>query len=364
MCGRSRCALAPDAVAAAAGTPRWEGRDQYHPSHNVTPGASTPVVRLDPGGGRLLHTMRWGLIPSFTKKGATPDFWRMFNARSESAGELPSFRRLLPTRRCVVWVNGFYEWKKEGKAKQPYYIYLAADGEALERGESGGKGDADDGGERPMALAGLWDTWEGAGDGEPPLYTYTILTTDACKPLRWLHDRMPVILPDATAQAVWLGDAPPGAPKLQSVMGPYAGADLRWRAVTKEMSNPKFQSPEAAAPLRRPSASEFFKPRGQAVGRSPEAVVKKEEAHEGAGAGVKMEEAAGPAPTPNADEPASPAAGVKKEPADREGQGTPGGTGVKRKEAPSPAQTPSSTKKKPKERPPGQPDISKFFGKR
>lgn len=104
---------------------------------------------------------RWGLVPSYTKPDETPDFWRMFNARSETAAERPAFQRLLQRRRCLVLVAGFYEWRKEGKAgKQPYYMHM--------------KGDA------PLVMAGLWDTWASAGEGL--MHTYTILTTGACRP--------------------------------------------------------------------------------------------------------------------------------------------------------------------------------------
>jgi len=218
MCGRSRCALAPEEVIARARTATWENRDLYHPSHNVSPGRATPVIHLDKTGqDRIIHSMHWGLVPSFTKPTEKPDFWRMFNARSESIREKPSFRRLVPSKRCIVLLNGFFEWKKDGKIKQPYYIYLINE----ETGE-----------EEPMAMAGLWDVWyrggseeeegkeaedkkqkiEGGGGGgavqqKEVMYTYTILTTDSSKELQWLHDRMPVILKDEEAQHMWLNTA-------------------------------------------------------------------------------------------------------------------------------------------------------------
>lgn len=99
---------------------------------------------------------RWGLVPSYTKPDETPDFWRMFNARSETAAERPAFQRLLQRRRCLVLAAGFYEWRKEGKAgKQPYYMHMQDDA--------------------PLVMAGLWDVWASAGQGL--MHTYTILTT-------------------------------------------------------------------------------------------------------------------------------------------------------------------------------------------
>jgi len=177
--------LAPEEVMKTAGTRQWIDQELYHPTYNAAPGAWTPVLRQDRKSGQLtLQTMRWGLIPSFTKPEETPDFWRMFNARSESVAEKPSFRRLLPTHRCIIILEGFYEWRKEGgdPKKQPYYIHLAGD--------------------EPMAMAGLYDFWKDAAGNV--LQTYTILTTDSGKRLEWLHDRMPVILRDKKAQTLWL----------------------------------------------------------------------------------------------------------------------------------------------------------------
>ena len=201
MCGRARCTLAPEQVRAAAGTDAWVDPDLYSPSYNVTPGGATPVVRRDKEtGATTVQTMRWGLVPSFTKPEEKPDFWRMFNARSESVTEKPAFRRLVPSKRCIVLLDGFYEWKKEegpslssssSSKKQPYYIHLAGD--------------------EPMALAGLWDTWHHSSADGGVLHTYTILTTDSGKRLRWLHDRMPVILRTKEMQKLWLNTTDPAA---------------------------------------------------------------------------------------------------------------------------------------------------------
>ena len=135
--------------------------------------------------------MRWGLVPSFTKRDEKPDFFRMFNARSDTAPDKPVFSRLLARKRCVVLLNGFYEWRAEGSkaagmVKQPYYLH--AEG-------------ADD--ETPLRAAGLYDKWAGPDDGAP-MYTCTILTTDASPQLRWLHDRMPVFLRSDDDEKAWL----------------------------------------------------------------------------------------------------------------------------------------------------------------
>ncbi|CAN1141997.1 Abasic site processing protein HMCES [Linum perenne] len=171
MCGRTRCTLGAADISRACHLTdvplQMVDVNRYRPSYNVGPGWTMPVVRRDDltDAGYSVHCMKWGLIPSFTKKTEKPDFFRMFNARSESVAEKASFRRLLPKNRCLVAVEGFYEWKKDGSKKQPYYIHFR-DG-------------------RPLVFAGLYDSWKNS-EGDT-LYTFTILTTSSSSKLNWLH---------------------------------------------------------------------------------------------------------------------------------------------------------------------------------
>ncbi|PNT63666.1 hypothetical protein BRADI_4g19628v3 [Brachypodium distachyon] len=242
MCGRARCTLSPAQIARAFGFPTTGAAgggdggggagaagggdapavptlqmDRFRPSYNVSPGAYLPVgVRartVDGDGGRegegelepVIQCMKWGLVPSFTSKTEKPDHFRMFNARSESIKERASFRRLVPKNRGLVAVEGFYEWKKDGSKKQPYYIHFQD--------------------QRPLVFAALFDTWKNS-EGET-LHTFSILTTCASTSLKWLHDRMPVILGDNNSVNAWLNN---GSVKLEEITVPYEGADLvrRW----------------------------------------------------------------------------------------------------------------------------------------
>lgn len=123
---------------------------------------------------RLLGTMKWGLVPWFSKdpKGGA----KMINARAESVPTKPAFRRAFEKRRCLIPADGFYEWKKptDGGNKVPYFIH-GADG-------------------RPIVFAGLWEVWRESEDSEP-LRSCTIITTTANGLLKPIHDRMPVVLP-------------------------------------------------------------------------------------------------------------------------------------------------------------------------
>ena len=170
------------------------------PRYNVAPGQSIAAVRVSEGGRRL-SMLRWGLVPAWAKE---PNIgYKMINARSETAQQKPSFRAAFKARRCLIPADGFYEWKREGKAKQPYLIGLK---------EGGG-----------FVFAGLWESWRvPAGlpltgklsELEPGdvLETCTILTTEANPALAPIHPRMPVILPP-DAYDPWLaGEAIPLAP--------------------------------------------------------------------------------------------------------------------------------------------------------
>ncbi|KGN44679.1 uncharacterized protein LOC101206083 isoform X1 [Cucumis sativus] len=227
MCGRARCTLRADDITRAChrtgGPVRSLNMDRFRPLFNASPGSDLPVVRRDDessDGGVVLQCMKWGLIPSFTEKFEKPNYFKMFNARSESIHEKASFHRLVPKRRCLVAVEGFYEWKKDGSKKQPYYIHFK-DGQ-------------------PLALAALYDCWENL-EGEL-LYTFTILTTSSSPALKWLHDRMPVILGDKERMDMWLNDS--SSSKYDSVLKPYEAPDLVWYPVTPSMGKPSFDGPD------------------------------------------------------------------------------------------------------------------------
>lgn len=140
---------------------------QRHPrDEEGNPDPSTTV--------RSLRVMRWGLIPHWAKDKSIGS--RMINARADSAATKPAFKSSLAKRRCLVPADGWYEWRREGKAKQPFYM-TTQDGSSL-------------------AFAGLWATWRDKSDEQAePVVSYTVLTTDAVGPLADIHDRMPLVLP-------------------------------------------------------------------------------------------------------------------------------------------------------------------------
>lgn len=165
-------------------------------SWNLAPTQAGLVVRRHPQtGARHLDALRWGLVPSWMKDAAGAA--RLINARAETILDKPSFRDAFARRRCLVPMDGFYEWHAEGKAKQPFAVAMR-DG-------------------IPMTVAGLWEGWK-QPDGSW-LRTYSVITTASAGRQALMHARMPVILP-REAWAPWLGEVPADTDELLALLRP------------------------------------------------------------------------------------------------------------------------------------------------
>lgn len=163
--------------------------------YNVAPSTFVPVVRIN-NGARELADLRWGLVPHWTPTTARA-IAGYPNARAESAPEKPAFRDPLRLRRCLVMVDGFFEWTTVGKKKRPHYF------------RKGGGG--------MFAFAGVWDRWNGP-DGA--LDTVAILTVPANDLVKPLHDRMPAIVPEGRFGA-WLDPKETRPAKVLPLLTPY-----------------------------------------------------------------------------------------------------------------------------------------------
>ena len=189
--------------------------------YNIAPRQPVAAVRLDPKGQRELVFLRWGLVPAWADDPTIG--YKMINARGETAATKPSFRQAFRTRRCLIPADGFYEWRKSGRLKQPYHITLGAD--------------------ELFAFAGLWERWQRNGE---PLETCTLLTTTANDELKPIHDRMPVILrPDA--YAAWL-DPQAAADALAALIQPLPSGLLKLRPVSSFVNSPGHEGPQCLAP--------------------------------------------------------------------------------------------------------------------
>jgi putative SOS response-associated peptidase YedK len=198
MCGRFTQQRSPAELAELFGAePSVEDPGARY---NVAPTQDALVV-VERDGDRRLTAYRWGLVPAWASSPAAGS--RMFNARAETAATSPAFRDSLRRRRCVVPVDGFYEWRRAGGRRDPFLI----------RRRDG----------RPLALAGLWATWRDPATGAATR-SFTILTTGPNELVRPLHDRMPVVLEGASWDR-WLDTSAAGMEEVDGLLVPCP-ADL------------------------------------------------------------------------------------------------------------------------------------------
>ena len=182
--------------------------------YNIAPTQTAPIIR-PAGNRRELVMMRWWLVPSWSKRPDTK--FKMFNARSDRLQKSGAYRGPFKTQRCLVPATGWYEWKTENGAKQPYYISRAGGG--------------------LLAFAGLWDHWDGDDEHEP-INSFTIITTDANEALSTIHHRMPVVLELADFNA-WLACRAD-----TEVLQPAPEDLLTFRAVSKDVNNSRNEGSE------------------------------------------------------------------------------------------------------------------------
>ncbi|XP_028855034.1 LOW QUALITY PROTEIN: embryonic stem cell-specific 5-hydroxymethylcytosine-binding protein-like [Denticeps clupeoides] len=255
MCGRTACTLAPGEVSRAARyrdregsrrRPQWRDgdADKYRPSYNKSPQSFSPVLlsrshfqKDAPTDECVLAAMRWGLVPSwFRESDPSKMQFSTSNCRGEGLLEKKSYKvpapaappappgleperfttrcvfvcqdPLLRGQRCVVLADGFYEWRRQEKDKQPFFIYFPQEQSSVSTSE-----DQKDGGGwtgwRLLTIAGLFDRWTPPSGGEV-LYTYTVITVQASSDLQSIHDRMPAVLDGEEEVRRWLdfGEVP------------------------------------------------------------------------------------------------------------------------------------------------------------
>ena len=175
MCGRKTLSMSKREIIEQLMVDEWQVED-YTPSYNIAP-TQNSVVMVQERGYNIVRSMRWGLIPAWSKNKLYGS--KMINARIETVTTKPSFKNLIPKNRCIVLSDGYYEWKQSGDKKVPFFIQKK------------------DGG--PMLFAGLWNTWS---ISSKRIATYTILTTKSQGDVSAIHDRMPILL-DKSKVEMW-----------------------------------------------------------------------------------------------------------------------------------------------------------------
>jgi putative SOS response-associated peptidase YedK len=180
-------------------------------------------VLEDEPAERSLRMMKWGLVPFWAKDPSVGS--RMINTRAETAAEKPAFRRALVSRRCLVPADGWYEWRRTGKEKEPFYMTAPDDSS--------------------IAFGGIWESWrpkDGSSD-EQPLITFSIITTDAAGQLTDVHHRMPLIVP----RSHWDGWLDPDREDVKDLLVPTPDDivdSLELRPISTLVNNVRNNGPE------------------------------------------------------------------------------------------------------------------------
>jgi len=194
------------------------------PTWNAAPSQRLPVILGQEDGGRVAQLMHWGLLPRWKREGQ-PSI-APINARGETLTEKPMFRGLVKRHRCIVPINGFYEWQTIDGKKQPFYI-TAKDGEM-------------------WGLAGLWDA---VPDGEGgTISCFTVVTTNANATLRPLHERMPVIL-NRKDEEEWVSLAVEDPHQVSRLLVPSPDAEISLWPVSTAVNNVRNNGRELIAPM-------------------------------------------------------------------------------------------------------------------
>ncbi|MDX6613626.1 MAG: hypothetical protein QOD75_2812 [Blastocatellia bacterium] len=188
------------------------------PRYNIAPSQDV-LTETYSENERVATVMRWGLIPSWSKEAKG-----FINARAETVEEKPSFSESFQRRRCLVPADGFYEWPRHQKSRQPFYFQMED--------------------EAPFAFAGIWDRWENNGLS---INACAIVTTTANELLATIHDRMPVILSPA-AQEEWL-QSQVGADGLKELLVPFPAAAMKSYPVTTQVNYPQNDEPDLVQPV-------------------------------------------------------------------------------------------------------------------
>jgi putative SOS response-associated peptidase YedK len=199
--------------------------EDWTPHYNIAPTQTVPMIRQHPKEQvREMSLVRWGLIPLWSKNSSASA--KMINARSETAGTLPAFRDAMKSRRCLIPADGFYEWTRAGKAKQPYCFEV-------------------NGGEL-FAFAGLWERWKDPSGQW--IKSCSILTTTSNAVTSAVHDRMPVIL-NSDSYDQWLDPGMTNVSAVSEFLKPYDAPLMRCFAVSPRINQVANDDAECSAPF-------------------------------------------------------------------------------------------------------------------
>lgn len=280
MCGRTACTLNPDQISRAARyrnskgrdvDPKWRDGDQskYRPSYNKAPMSYCPVLlhvkHLEKGDKkaedaeeeheRVIVSMKWGLIPTWVKDPNQAQY-KMNNARSDTMLTKASYKRPLEKgQRCVLLVDGFYEWNTTKSEKQPYYIFFKdtttdqktkidpdknADEEAKNQNVPSDISNNQE--KRIVTMAGIFESRKSENPDEDDLFTFSVITVNAHPEFSWLHHRMPAMLENEEEVRRWLDYGEVPLNDAIELIKPKGCLD--WYPVSKIVNNSRNNVPE------------------------------------------------------------------------------------------------------------------------
>lgn len=202
----------------------------FSPSYNIAPGQDVPIIVREEKFNKV-YLMRWGLIPSWVKN--LNEFKPFINVRRESFSTKPYFFKYLKEKRCIVPSNGFYEWKKEGNKKVPYFITIK-DSE-------------------PFSFAGIFDVYK---EDDIKIKTFAIITTEPNEKIKEIHNRMPVIL-DKEKEKIWLDYNLKEFDKLIKILEPYPEEYINLHEISPLVNNPENNFKELILPYKSDRKSLF-----------------------------------------------------------------------------------------------------------
>jgi len=201
----------------------------WKPRYNVAPSQLIPaIVHPLEDKKRDIRLLQWGFMASWTQGGRL-----LINVQSENIDEKPILQESFEKWRCLIPVDGFYEWRHQAKETHPYYFQMKD--------------------KKPFALAGLWATQKVE---DKNVEVCAILTTTPNEAVRVVHDRMPVILEPRDFD-LWLDSDVRDFRKIRNLFHPYEGDQLEGFQVGAWVNNVMHDDPKCIEPSNEPETMSF-----------------------------------------------------------------------------------------------------------